>query len=151
MATVIVGAREFEMRFSLLFLALGFCSSFTSAVAADARPNVRPPERTAPDQSLDGTLLLAADVEQLLKDNTSEGFMLSGGNYREYYAADGTVVGNTYKGSWWMKEDAICMSYPGINTYCYRVRKLQSGAIVWELDGEPSGYARILSGNHFKF
>ncbi len=163
--------RSLVMRSSLLTFALGFCALAAPALAGgdirlgplpdggymllaeDHRQNVRPPKGTSssvPDQDR-GALLLADEVDQLLKGNTSEGFTLSSGNYREYYAPDGTILGKDFKGSWWIKEDTICTSYPGITTYCYRVRKLRGGAIVWELDGEPSGYARILSGNHFDF
>lgn len=120
----------------------------SSAVGRDAPAHDADPEHAATDEREN---LGADEVYQLLKGNTSDGVMLEGGPYKEFYAADGTIHGKSYEGTWRMKHEQFCTSYPGMKSYCFGVRKIENGAINWVIDGRVVGYGRVISGNHYNY
>lgn len=96
----------------------------------------------------DGQLLDGDGIKELLEGNSTDGFMMSSGTYREYYERGGTLLTRTGQTKWWIMGNTFCSVYPGEKDYCLSVRKLSNGAIAWELDGRAVGYGRVLSGIH---
>jgi tetratricopeptide (TPR) repeat protein len=122
--------------------------SSAAAAGRNAPAQNAAPEHVATDE---GENLGVDEVYRLLKGNTSDGVMLEGGPYKEFYAADGTIHGKSYEGTWWMKDEQFCTSYPGMKSNCFGVRKIENGAINWVIDGRVVGYGRVISGNHYDY
>ena len=104
-----------------------------------------------PSDDRNGRILSADEVFNLFNGNTSDGTMIAGGVYREYYARGGDIRMKSHSGAWWLKENQFCTSYQGMKTSCFDVRSLQHGGIVWEQEGTVLGSGRVIKGNPYKF
>ncbi len=120
----------------------------TSKPPPDAQ--LQPAERR-PSDDRGGRILSAQEVFSLFNGNTSDGTMIAGGIYREYYARGGDIRMKSHSGAWWLKENQFCTSYQGMKTSCFDVRSLQHGSIVWEQEGTVLGSGRVIKGNPYKF
>jgi tetratricopeptide (TPR) repeat protein len=87
------------------------------------------------------------EIMSVFEGNSSDGSMGGSGPYREYYASGGAIRGKGFRGTWWVDGDRFCTAYPGLQTRCYRVRKLGGSHIAWERDGAVVGAGRIVKGN----
>lgn len=120
---------------------------------ATSRPSdaqLQTADRT-PSDDRNGRILSADEVFNLFNGNTSDGTMIAGGIYREYYARGGDIRMKSHSGAWWLKENQFCTSYQGTKTSCFDVRSLQHGSIVWEQEGTVLGSGRVIKGNPYKF
>lgn len=94
-------------------------------------------------------LATGAEITAAITDNTVQGSMLEAGAYTEFYAADGTIKGKDYTGTWAVSGDTMCFSY-GDAPDCWNVR-LKGEAVTWVQDGEDGGTGTIVKGNPNKF
>ena len=108
--------------------------------------------------SLALTLPLAAQAQELatgpaiisaLSGNTVQGSMSASGAYTEFYAADGTIRGQGYTGTWTVEGDAMCFDY-GEGKDCWNVR-IDGEAVTWVQNGADGGTGSIVAGNPNNF
>lgn len=106
------------------------------------------------------TLLLAlpAHAQELAKtdaikaaiaDKTVQGSMVESGAYTEFYAADGTIKGKGYTGTWAVEADQMCFNY-GEGDNCWSVR-LAGETVTWVKDGKDDGTGTLIPGNPNNF
>jgi hypothetical protein len=95
--------------------------------------------------------LLATDlatgdaIRGAISGNTVQGSMSASGAYTEFYAADGTIKGADYAGTWTVEGDTMCFAY-GEAPDCWSVR-LAGDQVTWVKDGVDGGTGTILPGN----
>jgi tetratricopeptide (TPR) repeat protein len=87
------------------------------------------------------------EIMRAFEGNSSDGSMGGSGPYREYYASGGAIRGKGFRGTWWVDGDRFCTAYAGLQSRCYRVRKLGGSHIAWERDGDVVGAGRLVTGN----
>jgi len=97
------------------------------------------------DAVLEGEAIRAA-----VSGNTVQGNMLDSGAYSEFYAADGTIKGEGYTGTWTIERDAMCFDYGEEEAACWQIR-LDGEQITWVQDGADLGDGTILPGNPNNF
>ena len=86
-----------------------------------------------------------AEIMAALSGNTVQGSMSATGAYTEFYAADGTIKGQGYTGTWTVEGDAMCFDY-GEGKDCWNVR-IAGEAVTWIKDGAEGGTGTIVPGN----
>ncbi|MCX7286885.1 MAG: hypothetical protein NTW20_04830 [Rhodobacterales bacterium] len=94
-------------------------------------------------------LAKGADITAAIAGNTVQGSMSASGAYTEFYAADGTIKGKDYTGTWTVESDAMCFDY-GEGKDCWNVR-IEGDAVTWVQDGGDGGTGTILPGNPNNF
>ncbi|OYW56622.1 MAG: hypothetical protein B7Z31_10250 [Rhodobacterales bacterium 12-65-15] len=94
-------------------------------------------------------LATGAEIAATLTGNTVQGSMLESGAYTEFYAADGTIKGADYTGTWTVEGDTMCFSY-GDAPDCWNVR-IKGEAVTWVQDDEDGGTGTIVKGNPNNF
>lgn len=119
----------------------------TSDRGSDNERSAARPDSNRRDSAATASYLSADEVFDLLRGNTTDGVMASTGTYTEYYDPDGSIHDGDSGGTWWMKDEKFCTSYPGMKSSCYRVRRAANGMINWIADGEVVGTARVVTGN----
>jgi hypothetical protein len=77
--------------------------------------------------------------------NTVQGSMTASGAYTEFYAADGTIKGADYAGTWTIEGDRMCFAYGEAPT-CFGVR-IAGDQVTWVGEGGDEGTGTILPGN----
>ncbi len=105
--------------------------------------------------ALAATLLAAPAVAQdlatgeaitaAISGNTVQGSMSASGAYTEFYAADGTIKGNGYAGTWAVEGDTMCFDY-GEGATCWNV-SIAGDQVTWINGGATDGTGTILPGN----
>jgi len=90
-------------------------------------------------------LATGAEITAAISGNTVQGSMLDSGAYSEFYAADGTIKGVDYTGTWTVSGDTMCFSY-GEAPDCWSVR-IEGEAVTWVVDGQDTGTGTIVKGN----
>jgi len=88
-------------------------------------------------------------IRAAISGNTVQGSMVDAGAYTEFYAADGTIRGKDYTGTWMIEGDAMCFAY-GEAPACWAVR-LSGDQVTWVKDGKDDGTGTILAGNPNNF
>jgi hypothetical protein len=68
------------------------------------------------------------------------------GAYTEYYAADGTIAGNGYGGTWEIQNDTMCFTYGEAEATCWGAR-IEDDQITWLMGDTEQGTGTILPGN----
>lgn len=94
-------------------------------------------------------LAKGADITAAIAGNTVQGSMLASGAYTEFYAADGTIKGADYTGTWSVEGDKMCFNY-GETPDCWNVR-IDGEAVTWVQDGVDDGTGTIVKGNPNNF
>ena len=94
-------------------------------------------------------LATGADITAAVSGNTVQGSMIASGAYTEFYAADGTIKGDGYTGTWTVEGDAMCFDY-GEGKDCWNVR-IAGDAVTWVQDGVDGGTGTIVVGNPNNF
>jgi hypothetical protein len=94
-------------------------------------------------------LAAGADITAAIAGNTVQGSMSASGAYTEFYAADGTIRGQGYTGTWTVEGDAMCFDY-GQGKDCWGVR-IDGEAVTWVQDGADGGTGTIVAGNPNNF
>jgi len=94
-------------------------------------------------------LATGAEITAAITDNTVQGSMLAAGAYTEFYAADGTIKGKDYTGTWTVEGDTMCFSY-GEAPDCWNVR-IDGEAVTWVQNGADGGTGTIVAGNPNSF
>ncbi len=95
------------------------------------------------------TLATGAEITAAISDNTVQGSMTASGAYTEFYAADGTIKGDGYTGTWTVEGDSMCFSY-GEAPDCWNVR-IDGETVTWVQDGADGGTGTIVAGNPNNF
>jgi hypothetical protein len=91
------------------------------------------------------TLATGPEITAAISGNTVQGSMTASGAYTEFYAADGTIKGPDYAGTWTVDGDTMCFSY-GEAPDCWNVR-IEGEAVTWVQDGVDGGTGTIVAGN----
>ena len=89
-------------------------------------------------------------IQQMIGGNTVQGSMLDGSRYTEFYAADGTIRGNGYTGSWRVNENQMCFKYGEDPENCWSV-EIKGDQVSWIVDGKKDGTGTIVTGNPNEF
>jgi hypothetical protein len=84
-------------------------------------------------------------IRAAIAGNTVQGSMTTSGAYTEFYAADGTIKGADYAGTWTIDGDQMCFAYGEAPT-CFGVR-LAGDQVTWVGATGDEGTGTILSGN----
>jgi hypothetical protein len=71
--------------------------------------------------------------------------MVESGAYTEFYAADGTIKGDGYTGTWTVEGDQMCFNY-GEGASCWSAR-LSGETVTWVKDGKDDGTGTLIAGN----
>ncbi|MGI1660954.1 hypothetical protein ACRDNQ_01835 [Palleronia sp. KMU-117] len=95
------------------------------------------------------TLSTGAEITSALSGNTVQGSMSASGAYTEFYAADGSIKGAGYTGTWTIEGDAMCFDY-GEGKDCWNAR-IEGDAVTWVQDGVDGGTGTIVAGNPNNF
>ena len=120
-----------------------FARSLVTALAL-ATPTCTLLAWTAPAWAQD---LASADaIRAAVSDHTVVGSMADSGAYTEFYAADGTIRGDGYTGTWTVEGDAMCFDYGEDPATCWQVR-LSGEQVAWVQDGAERGTGTIIVGN----
>lgn len=85
------------------------------------------------------------EIRAAVSGNTVQGSMTATGAYTEFYAADGTIKGADYAGTWTIEGDTMCFSY-GETPDCWQAA-LSGDQVSWIKDGAVAGTGTIVSGN----
>lgn len=88
-------------------------------------------------------------IRTAISDKTVQGSMIESGAYTEFYAADGTIRGDGYTGTWSVKDDSMCFDY-GEGASCWSVR-LSGDQVTWVKDGKDDGTGTLIAGNPNNF
>ena len=88
----------------------------------------------------------SGEIRNAIAGNTVKGSMVDASDYTEFYATDGTIKGDGYTGSWYLKDNKMCFKYGGNPADCYGVR-LDGNQVIWLKDGETDGTGTIVTGN----
>ncbi len=95
---------------------------------------------------------LAADkatgqqIKAAIAGNTVQGSMIDSGAYTEFYAADGTIKGDGYSGTWTVEGDQMCFKYGEDPASCWDVG-LDGDQVSWISNGKTDGTGTIVPGN----
>lgn len=84
-------------------------------------------------------------IQAAISDSTVAGTMFDSGDYAEFYAADGTIRGDGYTGTWSVDGDTMCFDY-GEGADCWNV-SIDGANVQWIQDGEVKGDGAISEGN----
>ncbi|MTI44224.1 hypothetical protein JM93_04103 [Roseibium hamelinense] len=84
-------------------------------------------------------------ITAAISGKTVQGSMSDSGAYTEFYAADGTIRGNGYTGTWTVSDDEMCFAY-GEEPSCWGV-VLDGTSVSWIKDGKTGGTGTIVDGN----
>lgn len=84
-------------------------------------------------------------ITAAIADKTVQGSMIESGAYTEFYAADGTIKGDGYTGTWAVEGDQMCFDY-GEGANCWSVR-LEGDTVTWVKDGKDDGTGTLIPGN----
>jgi hypothetical protein len=85
------------------------------------------------------------EIRTAISGNTVQGSMSASGAYTEFYAADGTIKGKDYAGTWTIEGDAMCFAY-GEAPDCWQAA-ISGDQITWIKDGAEGGTGTIVVGN----
>lgn len=88
-------------------------------------------------------------IKAAISDKTVQGSMVDSGAYTEFYAADGTIRGAGYTGTWTVQDNAMCFDY-GEGVDCWGVR-IAGDTVTWVKDGADVGTGTIVAGNPNNF
>ena len=98
-----------------------------------------------------GDALATGDaIKQAIAGNTVQGSMSDASRYTEYYAADGTIKGDGYTGTWRVIKDEMCFKYGDDPENCWAV-EVTGQEVAWVKDGKVDGTGTIMSGNPNNF
>ncbi len=86
------------------------------------------------------------DIRAAIGGNTVQGSMTASGAYTEFYAADGTIKGADYTGTWTIDGDRMCFAYGEDPATCFGVA-IAGDQVTWLMDGAEEGTGTILPGN----
>ncbi|MEM9045079.1 MAG: hypothetical protein AAGC81_10305 [Pseudomonadota bacterium] len=95
-------------------------------------------------------LATSAQIQSAISDKTVQGSMEASGAYTEYYAADGTIRGEGYTGSWYVEADTMCFKYGEDPADCWGV-SIDGESVAWVKEGKAEGTGTIVSGNPNNF
>ncbi len=84
-------------------------------------------------------------IKAAIADMTVQGSMIDSGAYTEFYAADGTIRGDGYTGTWTVENDQMCFNY-GEGANCWSAR-LSGDSVTWVKDGKDDGTGTLIPGN----
>ena len=84
-------------------------------------------------------------IKAAIADKTVQGSMIESGAYTEFYAADGTIRGDGYTGTWTVDNAQMCFNY-GEGASCWSVR-LSGDSVTWVKDGKDDGTGTLIPGN----
>ena len=88
-------------------------------------------------------------ITAAIADKTVQGSMIESGAYTEFYAADGTIRGDGYTGTWTVEGDTMCFDY-GEGANCWGVR-INGDQVAWIKDGAEDGTGTLVEGNPNNF
>ena len=88
-------------------------------------------------------------IKSAISGNTVQGSMVASGAYTEFYAADGTIKGDGYSGTWKVESDRMCFDY-GEGANCWGVR-INGDQVAWIKDGAEDGTGTLVPGNPNNF
>lgn len=90
--------------------------------------------------------LTGDQIRSTLIGNTIAG-QIMGGEYSEYYQADGVIRGRDYLGAWTIEGDTLCVEYEGLEKSCYAL-ELDGTSVKWLTpDGTLVGDGTLTPGN----
>ena len=89
--------------------------------------------------------LTAEEIAAAVGDRTYQGSMTADA-FAEYYAADGTIRGDGYAGTWRAGPDSLCFAYGDAAEQCWSVL-LNGPALTLVKDGEVDGSGMLVDGN----
>ncbi len=99
--------------------------------------------------ALSAELATGDQIRAAIAGNTVQGSMVASGVYTEFYAADGTIRGKDYTGTWTIDGDSMCFAY-GEAPACWAVR-IAGDQVTWVKDGKDDGTGTIVAGNPNNF
>jgi hypothetical protein len=85
-------------------------------------------------------------IRAAIGGNTVQGSMTASGAYTEFYAADGTIKGADYTGTWTIEGDQMCFAYGEDPAACFGVT-LAGDQVTWMAGDAAEGTGTILPGN----
>jgi hypothetical protein len=88
-------------------------------------------------------------IRAAVSGNTVQGSMSASGAYTEFYAADGTIKGADYSGTWTVEGDTMCFTYDAAPD-CWNVR-IDGDQVTWVQNGVDGGTGTIVAGNPNNF
>ena len=95
------------------------------------------------------TKLSGEAITSAVSDHSYQGSMSApGSGFNEYYAPDGTIHGQGYKGNWTTQEGEMCFDY-GEDITCYQV-SIDGPSMVLRQDGTIKGNGMLIEGNTVK-
>ena len=89
--------------------------------------------------------LTAEQIAAAVGDRTYQGSMTADA-FAEYYAADGTIRGDGYTGTWRAGPDELCFAYGDADEQCWNVL-INGPAMTLLKDGEVDGSGMLVDGN----
>lgn len=97
-----------------------------------------------------GDMPTAQEIADAVSDHTYQGSMSSGGSgFSEYYAADGSIRGADYTGTWRTEDGVMCFNY-GKGDRCFGIT-LDGPSMVMLKDGKIDGNGMLIKGNPQEF
>jgi hypothetical protein len=85
-------------------------------------------------------------ITAAIAGNTVQGSMTASGAYTEFYAADGTIKGADYTGTWTVDGDRMCFAYGADPATCFGVA-IAGDQVTWMAGDVAEGTGTILPGN----
>lgn len=98
----------------------------------------------------DNHVATGEEIRDTIGGNTVQGSMIDGSGYTEFYAADGTIRGAGYTGTWSIEEDRMCFGYRDEPADCFGV-VVDGDQVTWMKSGTADGTGTILTGNPNNF
>ncbi|MBK1670132.1 hypothetical protein CKO28_19025 [Rhodovibrio sodomensis] len=105
---------------------------------------------TAAPAVADARAASGAEIRAAIAGNTVQGSMVDASDYTEFYAANGTIRGDGYTGSWHIEDNRMCFRYGNGAADCYGVR-LDGNRVIWLKNGQTDGTGTIVTGNPSDF
>ncbi|EEE37307.1 hypothetical protein RKLH11_1143 [Rhodobacteraceae bacterium KLH11] len=85
------------------------------------------------------------EIQRAMGDHTYQGGMLTG-SFSEYYAADGTIKGDGYTGTWRATDEGMCFAYGTDPENCWNL-KIDGNVVTLFKDSAVDGAGVIVKGN----
>jgi outer membrane murein-binding lipoprotein Lpp len=134
-------------RFVVVAASFAMGSLLLAGCGSSASPSVSTTASSGQEVTLtqDSLRAVIADTTHTGTDET--------GQYTEYYGAEGSVKGKDYTGTWVIKSDRACFTYPPEAEQCYSVTRDPSKpeSLTWTAQDSSTEVTTFVSGDRTGF